>query len=184
MLDIGGGSTELVVAGPDGLHSRLSLDIGSVRLTERFLRGDPPSAAELGACAGHVAASIPEDLVVDDAIGVAGTITSLAAIDLAMDQYDRDRIHGHRLTLEAIEREVERLSLMPLAVRAGVTGLHPDRAPVIVAGGIIVRETLSRLGLDALTVSERDILHGIALEAAQLPEPVEGDAPPGAYTCC
>ncbi len=117
VLDIGGGSTELVVAGPDGLHSRLSLDIGSVRLTERFLRGDPPSAAELGACAGHVAASIPEDLVVDDAIGVAGTITSLAAIDLAMDQYDRDRIHGHRLTLEAIEREVERLSLMPLAVR-------------------------------------------------------------------
>ena len=65
-----------------------------------------------------------------------------------------------------------------------MTGLHPDRAPVIVAGGIIVRETLSRLGLDALTVSERDILHGIALEAAQLPEPVEGDAPPGAYTCC
>jgi exopolyphosphatase / guanosine-5'-triphosphate,3'-diphosphate pyrophosphatase len=79
---------------------------------------------------------------------------------------------------------VERLSLMPLQVRVGVTGLHPDRAPVIVAGGIIVRETLSRLGLDALTVSERDILHGIALEAAQLPEPVEGDAPPGAYTCC
>jgi exopolyphosphatase/guanosine-5'-triphosphate,3'-diphosphate pyrophosphatase len=184
VLDIGGGSTELVVAGPEGLHSRLSVDMGSVRLTERFLRGDPPSAAELGACAGHVAASIPDDLVVDDAIGVAGTITSLAAIDLGLDEYDRDRIHGHRLTLEAIEREVERLSLMPLVVRTGVTGLHPDRAPVIVAGGIIARETLSRLGLDALTVSERDILHGIALEAAQLPEPVEGDAPPGAYTCC
>ena len=184
VLDIGGGSTEFVVAGPAGVLSRLSLDIGSVRLTERFLRSDPPSAAELGACAGHVAASIPEDLVVDDAIGVAGTITSLAAIDLGMEEYDRDRIHGHRLTFEAIEREVERLSLMPLAERVGVAGLHPDRAPVIVAGGIIVRETLSRLGLDALTVSVRDILHGIALEAAQLPEPIEGDAPPGAYTCC
>jgi exopolyphosphatase / guanosine-5'-triphosphate,3'-diphosphate pyrophosphatase len=184
VLDIGGGSTELVVAGPDGIRSRLSLDIGSVRLTERHLRGDPPSAAELGACAEHVAASIPEDLVVDDAIGVAGTITTLAAIELGLEEYDRERIHGHRLSLDAIEREVERLSLMPLSERVGVTGLHPDRAPVIVAGGIIVRETLSRLGLDALTVSERDILHGIALEAAQLPEPVEGDAPPGAYTCC
>jgi exopolyphosphatase / guanosine-5'-triphosphate,3'-diphosphate pyrophosphatase len=184
VLDIGGGSTELVIAGPDGVRSRLSLDIGSVRLTERYLRGDPPSAAELGACAEHVAASIPEDLVVDDAIGVAGTITTLAAIELGLEEYDRERIHGHRLSLDAIEREVERLSLMPLTVREGVTGLHPDRAPVIVAGGIIVRETLSRLGLDALTVSERDILHGIALEAAQLPEPVEGDAPPGAYTCC
>ena len=184
VLDIGGGSTELVVAGPAGLLSRYSIDIGSVRLTERFLAGDPPSAAELGTCAGHVAASIPPDLVVDDAIGVAGTITTLAAIELGLKDYDRERIHGHRLTLEAIEREVERLSLMPLTVRERVTGLHPDRAPVIVAGGIIVRETLSRLGLDALTVSERDILHGIALEAAQLPEPVEGDAPPGAYTCC
>ena len=73
---------------------------------------------------------------------------------------------------------------MPLADRCRVTGLHPDRAPVIVAGGIIVRETLDRLGLEGLTVSERDLLHGIALEAATLPEPVEGDAPPGAYTCC
>ena len=184
VLDIGGGSTEFVVAGPAGVLSRYSIDIGSVRLTERYLRGDPPSRAELGACAEHVAASIPEKLVVDDAIGVAGTITTLAAIELGLEEYDRERIHGHRLTLEAIEREVQRLSLMPLAERVGVTGLHPDRAPVIVAGGIIVRETLRRLGLDALTVSERDILHGIALEAAQLPEPVEGDAPPGAYTCC
>ncbi len=184
VLDIGGGSTEFVVAGPDGVHSGQSVDIGSVRLTERFLRSDPPSASELGACAEHVAASIPDDLVVDGAIGVAGTVTSLAAIELGMHEYDRARIHGHRLTLEAIEREVDRLAQMPLSERAQVTGLHPDRAPVIVAGGIIVRETLSRLGLDALTVSERDILHGIALEAAQLPEPVEGDAPPGAYTCC
>ena len=80
--------------------------------------------------------------------------------------------------------EVDHLASLPLAERAQVTGLHPDRAPVIVAGGIVVRETLRQFGLDALTVSERDILHGIALEAAQLPEPVEGDAPPGAYTCC
>lgn len=184
VLDIGGGSTELVVAGPDGVSSRLSLDIGSVRLTERFLHQDPPSAGDLAACASHVQNALPERLDVDDAIGVAGTVTSYAAIELGLSQYDRARVHGHRLTLETVEREVERLAAMPLAERSKVAGLHPDRAPVIVAGGIIVRETLVRMGLDGLTVSERDILHGIALEAAKLPAPVERDAPPGAYTCC
>ena len=109
---------------------------------------------------------------------VAGTITSLAAIELE-EEYDRRRIHGHRLTLEAIGREVDRLARMPLAERAQVAGLHPDRAPVIVAGGIIVRETLAQLGLDGLTVSERDILHGIALEAALLPEPLKATTAKG-----
>jgi exopolyphosphatase / guanosine-5'-triphosphate,3'-diphosphate pyrophosphatase len=184
VIDIGGGSTELVVAGPGGVSWRQSLDIGSVRLTERFLHGDPPAADELEACAAHVRALLPESLEVQDAIGVAGTITSLAAIELGLEEYDRDRVHGHRLTLDAIRREVARLAAMPLAERVEVPGLHPDRAPVIVAGGIIVREVLDRLRLDGLTVSERDILHGIALEAARLPEPAEGDAPPGAYTCC
>jgi exopolyphosphatase/guanosine-5'-triphosphate,3'-diphosphate pyrophosphatase len=111
-------------------------------------------------------------------------VTTFAAIDLGLDAYDRSKVHGHRLTRETIEEEVERLAGMALAERCEVPGLHPDRAPVIVAGGIIVRETLERLGLDEIKVSERDILHGIALEAAKLPEPVEGDAPPGAYTCC
>jgi exopolyphosphatase / guanosine-5'-triphosphate,3'-diphosphate pyrophosphatase len=184
VLDIGGGSTELVVAGPEGVSSRESLDIGSVRLTERFLPGDPPTPEELEACAEQVRALLPERLEVEDAIGVAGTITSLAAIELGLDAYDRDRVHGHGLTLETIRETVDRLAAMRLADRCRVTGLHPDRAPVIVAGGIIVRETLDRLGLEGLTVSERDLLHGIALEAATLPEPVEGDAPPGAYTCC
>jgi exopolyphosphatase/guanosine-5'-triphosphate,3'-diphosphate pyrophosphatase len=184
VLDIGGGSTELVVAGPDGVSSRRSLDLGSVRLTERFLHTDPPTDGELGACASHVSLALPESLEVADAIGVAGTVTTFAAIELEMDVYDRKRVHGHRLMRETIERDVERLAGMPLAERCEVPGLHPDRAPVIIAGGIIVRETLERLGLDELKVSERDILHGIALEAAKLPEPVEGDAPPGAYTCC
>jgi exopolyphosphatase / guanosine-5'-triphosphate,3'-diphosphate pyrophosphatase len=184
VLDIGGGSTELIVAGRDGLASRRSLDIGSVRLTERFLHSDPPSSGELAACASHVEMALPEGLEVDDAIGVAGTITTLAAIELELDPYERGRLHGRRLTLETVEREVKELAALPLAERVEVPGLHPDRAPVIVAGAIIVRETLAALGLDGLTVSEHDILHGIALEAVKLPEPVEGDAPPGAYTCC
>ena len=184
VLDVGGGSTELVVAGPNGIESRRSLDIGSVRLTERFFHRDPPAPADLAACSAHVDRTLPEELEVDDAIGVAGTVTSLAAIDLELDQYDRETVHGHRLTRQTVASQVDRLAAMPLAERMEVAGLHPDRAPVIVAGAIIVRETLARLGLDGLTVSERDILHGIALEAEQLPEPVEGDAPPGAYTCC
>jgi exopolyphosphatase/guanosine-5'-triphosphate,3'-diphosphate pyrophosphatase len=184
VLDVGGGSTELVVAGPEGVRSRESRDIGSVRLTERCLHSDPPTADELAACAEHARSALPNGLDVEEAIGVAGTLTSLAAIDLELDPYDRATVHGHVLSLETIEREVARLAGLPLAERIEVRGLHPRRAPVIVAGGIIVREALARLGLDALRVSERDILHGIALEAAELPEPVEGEAPPGAYTCC
>ncbi len=184
VFDIGGGSTELVVAGPVGVSWSRSLDIGSVRLTERFFHRDPPTLGDLAACAAQIRHTLPDLLDVEDAIGVAGTVTSLAAIALGLAEYDRATVHGRRLTLEAIEREVGRLAGMPLAERTTVPGLHPDRAPVIVAGGIIVRETLAHMGLDGLTVSERDILHGIALEAAELPEPVEGDAPPGAYTCC
>ena len=92
MLDVGGGSTELVT--PD---RKVSLDVGSVRLTERFLPSDPPTRAELEACAEHVRAQLPE-LAVDDAVGVAGTITSLAALDLGLDAYDRERVDGHVLT--------------------------------------------------------------------------------------
>ncbi len=184
VLDVGGGSTELVVAGPDGIASRRSLDIGSVRLTERYFHRDPPTSGDLAACTSHVQVTLPDLLDVEDAVGVAGTVTSLAAIALGPAENVRASVHGHRLTLETIEREVGRLAGMPLAERTTVPRLHPDRAPVIVAGGIIVRETLAHMGLDGLTVSERDILHGIALEAAELPAPVEGDAPPGAYTCC
>jgi exopolyphosphatase/guanosine-5'-triphosphate,3'-diphosphate pyrophosphatase len=118
------------------------------------------------------------------AIGVAGTVTSIAALDLGLVEYDPDRIHGHELTREAVERQLERLAALPLGERRRVPGLEPDRAPVIVAGAVIVREVLARYGLDALEVSEHDILHGAALAAAELPELAEGPAPPGAYTCC
>ena len=117
-----------------------------------------------------------------DAIGVAGTVTSLAALELG--EYDPERIHGFRLSRESVERQLERLASLPLAERRELPGLEPERAPVIVAGALIVREVLDRYGLDGLEASERDILHGVAFEAAALPEPQEGDAPPGAYTCC
>jgi exopolyphosphatase/guanosine-5'-triphosphate,3'-diphosphate pyrophosphatase len=183
VVDIGGGSTELIGAG-----TRISTELGSVRLTERFLPSDPPTEDELdtlGAATRSVLAEqVPETLTARRAIGVAGTITSLAALDLGLLEYDRDRVHGHRLGDAAVKAQLERLAALPLAERRQVPGLEPERAPVIVAGAVLLREIMHHFGLASIEASERDILHGIALEAAALPEPIEGDAPPGAYTCC
>ncbi len=188
VLDIGGGSTELIVGGPEGIARRESLDVGSVRLTERFLPSDPPSVLELASCAGAVRSllveRLPGNLRVDAAIGVAGTVTSLAALDLGLDAYEPLRVHGHVLDTGGVRAQLERLAALPLAERRRVPALDPERAPVIVAGAVILRETLAHLALDGIEASEHDLLYGAALEAAALPHPVEGDAPPGAYTCC
>jgi len=157
LLDVGGGSTELIAG-----DFRTSLDIGSVRLTERY--GDNLTAAE-----AHVRSLLPE-LDVGEAVGVAGTVAQLAVLC--------------DLTLEGIDRTLTELAALPLELRRQVPGLDPARAPVIVSGALIVRTVLRRYGLDRLAYSERDLLDGAALEAAALPEPAEGDAPPGAYTCC
>ena len=111
-------------------------------------------------------------------------MTSLAALDLGLVEYDAERVHGHVLSREAVEEQLERLAALPLEERRRVPGLEPERAPVIVAGAVIVREVLARYGLAELEASEHDILHGAALAAAELPELEEGAAPPGAYTCC
>src|SRR3954470_7205374 len=171
VLDVGGGSTELIT------HERaVSLDVGSVRLTELF-------GEEIDAIAEYVRPLLP-DFVPSAAVGVAGTVTSLAALDLALEKYDRERVHGHVLTLDAVEEQLARLASLPLEERKRLPALDPGRAPVIITGATIVREVLRRYDLDSLRASERDLLHGIALAAAALPEPLEGDAPPGAYTCC
>ncbi|MEP6811934.1 MAG: Ppx/GppA family phosphatase [Actinomycetota bacterium] len=180
VLDIGGGSTELLL---DDKHA--SLDMGSVRFTERFVRTDPPTRDEIDACARAARALlVPLDMAPQQAIGVAGTLTTLAALDLGLESYDRERVDGHRLSREGARAQLDRLAALPLAERREVPALEPERAPVIVAGAGILVETLAHFGLDAIEVSERDILDGIALAAAELPEPEEGAAPPGAYTCC
>jgi len=181
VVDIGGGSTELI---GDDVH--VSLDLGSVRYTERFVHTDPPTRAELDACrrAARDALAAHATVRAERAIGVAGTVTTLAALDLGLERYDRERVHGHHLTREGAAVQLERLAALPLAERREVPALDPERAPVIVAGAVILLAVLDTFGLDAIEVSERDILDGIALAAAQLPEPDEGDAPPGAYTCC
>jgi len=176
VVDIGGGSTELIVGGPGGVEFHRSLDIGSVRLTERF--GD-----DLEAAAAQVREALPE-LAVSQAIGVAGTVATLATLDLGLSEFDRERVDGHRLSRNGASDQLERLAALPLEKRRRVPGLDPDRAPVIVAGAVILREVLDTYGLDAIEYSDHDLLDGIALAAAALPQPEEGAAPPGAYTCC
>ena len=190
VVDVGGGSTELILADGNGGSMQASVDVGCVRDTELALASDPPTVDELEACARRVRALLAEH-VSDQlrerarrAIGVAGTVTTLAALDLGLEQYDREGINGHRLRGAVGDEQLLRLASVPLAERRRVPGLDPERAPVIVAGLVIVREVLAHFGLDELEASERDLLHGAALAAAELPERAEGDAPPGAFTCC
>jgi exopolyphosphatase / guanosine-5'-triphosphate,3'-diphosphate pyrophosphatase len=184
VVDPGGGSTEFVVGEAGQVRSRQSVDIGSVRLTERFVHSDPPTADELEAAAEYVRSALPPPPEADHVVGVAGTITTLAALDLGLDEPEGLGTHGHRLTLDGVRTQRERLASLPLAERRRLPGLHPDRAPVIVAGAVLVEQVLDGYCLEAIEVSEQDILHGAALEAANLPAPAEGAAPPGAYTCC
>jgi exopolyphosphatase/guanosine-5'-triphosphate,3'-diphosphate pyrophosphatase len=188
VIDIGGGSTELVAGGLNGLRFHDSLDLGCVRLTERFLHSDPPSEEELAECAEAarvlLAERVPDEVRPRKAIGVAGTVTSLAALDLGLAEYDPEQVHGHQLSTDGVVEQLERLASLPVSERRELPALEPERAPVIVAGAVILREALDRFGLNGLEASERDILDGAALEAAGLPEPEEGAAPPGAYTCC
>ena len=188
VVDVGGGSTELILGGSDGVAFHESLDLGCVRLTERFLKTDPPTPRELTDCAGYVQSilneHVPPGLHATRAVGVAGTVTTLATLDLGLEAEDRELVHGHVLKTSWIAEELTRLAGTPVARLRERPGLHPERAPVIVAGAVVVLEALRYFGFDELQVSEHDIMHGAALAAAQLPESEQGDAPPGAYVCC
>jgi exopolyphosphatase / guanosine-5'-triphosphate,3'-diphosphate pyrophosphatase len=181
VVDVGGGSTELIVGGPGGVSFHESYDLGCVRLTERF-PGDPAGAATH--VSSTLAVGVPAEIRPRGAIGVAGTITQLATLDLELEREEPDLVHGHRLTADAAQRLLDHLVPLSVAEIRELRGMHPDRAPVIVAGTVVVLETLHHFELSELEVSERDIMHGAALAAAELPAPIEGDAPPGAYTCC
>jgi exopolyphosphatase / guanosine-5'-triphosphate,3'-diphosphate pyrophosphatase len=172
VVDIGGGSTELVVGHGGEVSFFVSMQAGVVRQTERHLHHDPPHAPELDAVAGEVATTIesavPAEIRerVTGAVAVAGTATSAAAIDLALEPYDPEQVHGHTLSLETLEDELARLARLTNDQRRDVPGLHPDRAPTIVAGVVILREVLRAFGLQTVEVSEHDILRGAALQRA------------------
>jgi exopolyphosphatase/guanosine-5'-triphosphate,3'-diphosphate pyrophosphatase len=172
VIDIGGGSTELIVGTGAEIGFHASLQAGVVRHTERHVSGDPPTAADLeGLAAGVrtlIAAAIAghPEAQASAGIAVAGTPTSLAAVELGLDPYDVRRVHGHVLALATIQRLLSRFASLPLAERAAIPGLHPDRAPTIIAGAVILIEAMRAFGLDRIEVSEHDILHGTALEIA------------------
>ena len=176
VIDIGGGSTELVVGSGRELRLHTSIQAGTVRHTERYIRDDPPSASELDALAEDVRKLIFAELAAAEffdiqvGIAVAGTPTSLAAVDQELDPYDPERVHGYVLTLDAIQRMCSMLAGMSLEDRLKVTGLHPGRAPTIVAGVVILIQAMRAFGLQRIEVSEHDILDGAALEAAGYPE--------------
>jgi exopolyphosphatase/guanosine-5'-triphosphate,3'-diphosphate pyrophosphatase len=176
VLDIGGGSTEFVVGRPGSEPSfHVSTKLGSVRQTERHLKEDPPSDEDLlnlrAAIRSILEAEVPANQrrAIEGGIAVAGTATSLAAIDQQLDPYDPEKVDGYGLLREAVERMLAELAAVPLEQRRQVVGLDPDRAPTIVAGTAILLESMLLFGLESVEVSEADILHGAALDLAAKP---------------
>jgi exopolyphosphatase/guanosine-5'-triphosphate,3'-diphosphate pyrophosphatase len=176
VFDIGGGSTELIVGSGTEVAFHASLQAGTIRHSERHLTSDPPEPHELEELADDVRALVDQAVAAAApgpraarAIAVAGTPTSLAAIDQALEPYDPRRVHGYTLAMHPIQRMLSRLSALPLAERLRVPGLHPGRAPTIVAGTVILVQMMRAFGLEEIEVSEQDILHGSALSAALAP---------------
>jgi exopolyphosphatase/guanosine-5'-triphosphate,3'-diphosphate pyrophosphatase len=173
VVDIGGGSTELVVGRGGEMEFHVSTQAGVVRQTERHLHDDPPPGDQIARLReevrGVIAAAVPAHVrdQVEAAIAVAGTATSAASIDRGLEPYDPTKVEGHVLSRATTEALLERLAALPLERRREVPGLHPDRAPTIVAGVAILIEVLDAFGLDRFEVSERDILWGAAIERAR-----------------
>ncbi len=174
VVDVGGGSTELVVGTADQISFHVSLQAGVVRQTERHLPSDPPTAAELQALQRDIRGLIRRHVPATErrrpsrAIAVAGTATSCAAIDQGLRTYDSAKVHGYPVALTTCRLLLARVAGLPLAARQTVRGLHPDRAPTIVAGIAILVEVLDAFALPGFEASEHDILRGAALELTEV----------------
>jgi exopolyphosphatase/guanosine-5'-triphosphate,3'-diphosphate pyrophosphatase len=172
VIDIGGGSTEFVVGVGRTARFHTSLRAGVVRMSERHIHSDPPDPDELQALAQDVHSTLLDGLPDDECaavqrgIAVAGTATSAAAIDQELDPYDPARVHGYQLQLGTVEMLLARLADMDEQQRRNVVGLHPDRAPTIIAGMILLEEAMHAFELESVEVSEHDILYGGALQLA------------------
>lgn len=169
IMDIGGGSTELITGSAAGtLHSAISLDVGSVRVTERFLKQNPVADDDLAGAEEYVddllAGSGLDFSSIGTWIGVAGTVTTLAGVYLELEHYDRERVHGAVIPLPAIAELLHRLARMTVAEIRALPSMHPGRADVITGGALIEARVAARLNVQDLIVSESDILDGIALQ--------------------
>jgi exopolyphosphatase / guanosine-5'-triphosphate,3'-diphosphate pyrophosphatase len=172
VIDVGGGSTEFVVGSNHVAGFHVSLQAGVVRMSERHIHSDPPEPSQLQALAADVRTTFLDGLpqaerdAVEHGIAVAGTATSAAAIEQELDPYDPARVDGYTLMLGTVELLLARLADMDEDGRRKVVGLHPDRAPTIVAGMIVLSEAMRAFDLEQVEVSEHDILYGGALQLA------------------
>jgi exopolyphosphatase/guanosine-5'-triphosphate,3'-diphosphate pyrophosphatase len=168
VVDIGGGSTEFV-RGTDRADAAISVNIGCVRMTERHLRSDPPTAAEVAEAEADIRAEVDRALAAVDAgrarglVGLAGSVTTVTAIALGLPAYDSTRIHHARLTRDEVSKVTASLLAQTREERLAIPVMHPGRADVIGAGALVLRTVMDRTGADSLITSEHDILDGIAL---------------------
>jgi exopolyphosphatase / guanosine-5'-triphosphate,3'-diphosphate pyrophosphatase len=173
VTDIGGGSTEFILGGPAGIDGARSVNIGCVRLTERHLHGDPPLTAETLATTEDINAALDQAAAAVDVekartlVGLAGSVTTVAAIALGLESYQPERIHHARIPAEAVHEITARLLGMTRAERAVIPGMHPGRIDVIAAGALILDRIMTSLGFAEVLVSEHDILDGIAWSLAR-----------------
>ncbi len=173
VVDIGGGSTEFVLGDAGGVRAARSVDIGCVRLTERHLHGDPPSALQVGRAEADIRAALDAvraDVPVGEAatlVGLAGSVTTVAALALGLPAYDADAIHGSRIPVDDVRRVTAGLLTATRATRAALAVMHPGRVDVIGAGALILQVLMDEFGLSEVVVSEHDILDGIAMRLAR-----------------
>jgi exopolyphosphatase/guanosine-5'-triphosphate,3'-diphosphate pyrophosphatase len=173
VVDIGGGSTEFVLGDNDGVRAARSVDIGCVRLTERHLHGDPPTGEQIRRAEDDIRAALGEvtaEVPVGEAaslVGLAGSVTTVAALALDLPAYDPDAIHGSRIPVDAVRAVTANLLAATRECRAAMPVMHPGRVDVIGAGALVLRVLMDEFGMDEVVVSEHDILDGIGLRLAR-----------------
>jgi exopolyphosphatase/guanosine-5'-triphosphate,3'-diphosphate pyrophosphatase len=165
VIDIGGGSTEYITGQSNDIHERTSLDIGAVRLTERWFSGLPPMREEVEKAREDIRRHLQQLRQTDrgELIGVGGTFTTLAAMDLELDTFDANIVHGHQLTLEAVSRMTEYLVTSPLKILLDNPAIHPKRADILPMGALILEESLKFLDTGRCTASTRGLRYGVLL---------------------
>lgn len=174
VIDIGGGSAELILGDSEGIAHKVSLPLGAVRMTERWLKSDPPSLAEVDALRADALTQLKEwrELVLgykpESAVGIGGTATTLGAIELCMKDYDRERIQGFELSVRGLDDMILRLSEMSLEVRREVPGLQPKRADIIIAGALVLETILKAFDMTGYGVSDYDNLEGLLVSRGYL----------------
>ncbi len=174
IIDIGGGSTEFVRAQPGGTIDYISLQIGSVRMTERIIKSDPPhtrEAVELRVTIDEALATLKWNFQPDVMVGIAGTVTTVCAVALELAQYDSTRVHGHILSQDDVLQVILRLSHVPLEERKRIPGVEPGRADVIFAGAAILERIMSHFKMKQVIVSDQGVRWGLLWRAIEKSSP-------------